>query len=125
MSRNLNARAPRSGGHEGAALAALLLLAAFGVHAAGPGSAAAPALPAMDLPPGPIYVCDVGGARTPVEYPGSVEQLCRRHPEMGPCQYERNACRKRGGRVYTSRGDEVTPAIETIYDQRVQRVKLP
>jgi hypothetical protein len=78
----------------------------------------------MDLPPGPIYICDVAGARAPIEFPGNVEQLCRRHPEMGPCQYERDACRRRGGRVYTSLGDEVTMAIEAEYDRGVRRVRF-
>ena len=59
------------------------------------------ALPDMNLPPGPIYVCDTAGARVPIELPANIESLCRRHPEMGPCQFERNACRTRGGRVYT------------------------
>jgi len=80
------------------------------------------ALPAMDLPPGPIYACDAGGTRTPIVFPGNVESLCRRHPEMTACQYERDQCRKRGGRVYTAKGDEVTPAIEAEYDKRVYRV---
>jgi len=79
-------------------------------------------LPAMDLPPGPIYACDVGGAQTPIVFPGNVESLCRRHPEMTACQYERDQCRKRGGRVYTTKGDEVTPAVEAEYDRRVYRV---
>jgi hypothetical protein len=82
------------------------------------------ALPSMQLPPGPIYACDVAGVRTPIEYPGNVEALCRRHPEMGPCQYERNACRHRGGRVYTSNGEEVTAAVEAEYDRKVRRVRF-
>lgn len=80
------------------------------------------ALPSMQLAVGPIYLCDIGGARTPIEFPGNVESLCRRHPEMGPCQYERNACRRRGGRVYTSNGEEVTAIVEAEYDRAVRRV---
>jgi hypothetical protein len=83
---------------------------------------AAVAMPSMQLPAGPIYACDIDGARTPIEFPDNVESLCRRHPEMGPCQYERNACRRRGGRVYTSIGEEVTAAVEAEYDRRVRRV---
>ena len=78
----------------------------------------------MQLPAGAIYVCEVAGARTPIEFPGNVESLCRRHPEMGPCQYERDACRRRGGRVYTSAGEEVTKEVETEYDKAVRRVRF-
>ena len=81
-------------------------------------------LPSMDLPPGPLYACDVAGVRTAIEYADNVEKLCRRHPEMGPCQYERDACRKNGGRVFTAKGDEVTPAVEAAYDERVRRVRF-
>ena len=80
------------------------------------------ALPSMQLPAGSIYLCDVSGVRTAIEFPGNVEALCRRHPEMGPCQYERNACRRRGGRVYTSNGEEVTAVVEAEYDRSVRRV---
>lgn len=82
------------------------------------------ALPATDLPPGPIYFCDVSGVRTPLALAPGVENLCRRHPEMSACQYERSACRASGGRVYTSKGEEVTPAVEARYDERVRRVRL-
>jgi len=82
------------------------------------------ALPDMNLPPGPIYLCDTGGAREAIALPANVESLCRRHPEMGPCQFERNACRSRGGRVYTSGGEEVTAAVESLYDERVRRVRF-
>ncbi len=82
------------------------------------------ALPATDLPAGPIYFCDVGGVRTPLALAPGVENLCRRHPEMSACQFERSACRATGGRVYTSKGEEVTPAVEARYDERVRRVLL-
>lgn len=59
-----------------------------------------------------------------MELAPNVDALCRRHPEMGPCQYERNACRRRGGRVYTSIGEEVTAAVEAEYDRKVRRVTL-
>jgi hypothetical protein len=61
-------------------------------------------LPSLDFPPGPLYACVVGGARSAIDYEPRVEQLCRRHPEMGPCQYERNACRAKGGRVLHGEG---------------------
>ncbi len=78
----------------------------------------------MDLPPGPIYVCDTKGKKAPIEYSEGVEKLCRRHPEMGPCQYERDLCRGSGGRVYTSKGEEVTKAVEAAYDEKVHRVRF-
>jgi hypothetical protein len=78
----------------------------------------------MDLPPGPIYRCAIAGSQSVLVLPENIESLCRRHPEMGPCQYEREACRQRGGRVYTSKGDEVTAAVEAEYDKRVRRVRF-
>ncbi len=81
-------------------------------------------LPSLDFPPGALYACDVAGTRTAIEFEPRVEQLCRRHPEMGPCQYERNLCRSRGGRVYTQKGEEVTPAVEAEYDRVVRRVRF-
>ena len=81
-------------------------------------------LPSLDFPPGPLYACVAAGARSTIDYEPRVEQLCRRHPEMGPCQYERNACRARGGRVYTAKGEEVTLAVEAEYDRIVRRVRF-
>ena len=94
--------------------------------AAAPGARMPPAtvLPSMDLPPGPLYTCDVAGMRTAIDYAENVEKLCRRHPEMGPCQYERDACRNGGGRVFTAKGEEVTPAVEAAYDAKVRRVRF-
>jgi hypothetical protein len=82
------------------------------------------AMPAADPPPGPLYFCDVGGTRAPLELDTRVDQLCRRHPQMGPCQYERDACRARGGRVFTARDEEITPAVEAEYDRLVRRVRF-
>jgi len=53
-----------------------------------------------------------------------VAALCRRHPEMGPCQYARNACRSDGGRVYAADGSEITQADESEYDKKVMRVRV-
>jgi len=93
---------------------------------AAPPAAAAPApriaLPSTDFPPGPLYYCVTSANRTAIEYDSRVEQLCRRHPEMGPCQYERNACRAQKGRVFTAKGEEVTMAVEAEYDKAVTRV---
>jgi hypothetical protein len=82
------------------------------------------ALPTMDLPPGPIYRCELAGRREVLTLPENIEALCRRHPEMGPCQYERDACRQRGGRVVTAKGEEVSLAVEAEYDKRVRRVRF-
>jgi hypothetical protein len=81
-------------------------------------------MPSPDFLPGPLYVCDVGGTRGPIDLEANVDGLCRRHPEMGPCQYERDACRKAGGRVFTARGEEITSGVEAEYDRIVQRVRL-
>jgi hypothetical protein len=91
---------------------------------------AVPSLPASAIvvPPGALYVCvsESGGTprSTAIEYEGKTDALCRKHPEMGPCQYERNACRRGGGRVYAADGSEITLATEAEYDRRVRRVQF-
>ena len=81
-------------------------------------------LPSLDFPAGPLYYCDAAGTRQPIVYEPRVDGICRRHPEMGPCQYEREQCRAKGGRVYTARGEEVTRAVEAEYDKAVRRVRF-
>src|SRR3982751_5718275 len=82
-------------------------------------------LPSLDFPAGqPLYVCATASGKTTIDYEPRVETLCRRHPEMGPCQYERDACRAKGGRVYTQKGEEVTMAVEAEYDRVVMRVRF-
>ena len=81
-------------------------------------------LPAADPPPGPLYTCERSGAREALPLAPAVDQLCRRHPEMNPCQYERDQCRAGGGRVFTARGEEVTRVVEAEYDKRVVRIRL-
>jgi hypothetical protein len=85
-------------------------------------------LPPIVVPADAIYVCvvDAGGTRrqTVIEFVPKVHQLCSRHPEMGPCQYERNACRNVGGRVYAASGQEITLATEAEYDRKVMRVRF-
>jgi hypothetical protein len=87
---------------------------------------ATPVTPPVVVPPGVIYVCVTapGGSltQTAIEYAPKVDELCRKHPEMGPCQYERNACRSRGGRVFAADGKEITMATEAEYDRKVRRV---
>jgi len=92
--------------------------------------AAVPRLPAsaIVIPPGALYVCvsESGGTsrQTGIAYEGKIDALCRKHPEMGPCQYERNACRRGGGRVYAADGTEITLATEAEYDRKVWRVQF-
>ena len=50
--------------------------------------------------------------------------LCKRHPEMGPCQYERDLCRRSGGRVFAANGQEITRQIEDEYDRKVMRARF-
>lgn len=87
-----------------------------------------PAPPAIVVPPNTLYVCvvDKGGVRkqTVIEFAPKVDALCARHPEMGPCQYERNICRSAGGRVYAANGDEITMTTEADYDKKVMRVRF-
>ncbi|MFO1314624.1 MAG: hypothetical protein U1F58_03390 [Burkholderiales bacterium] len=89
-----------------------------------PAPPASVAMPNREFLSGPLYYCAVGDARAAIEYEAKVESLCRRHPEMGPCQYERNLCRAKGGRVFTARGEEVSPGVEAEYDKAVMRVRL-
>jgi hypothetical protein len=65
-----------------------------------------------------------GQEARPISLEPRVETLCRRHPEMGPCQYERQSCRLGGGRVYTARGEEITLQHEREYDRRVLRMRF-
>jgi hypothetical protein len=86
------------------------------------------ARPQVVVPADAIYVCvvnDQGTRRqTVIEFVPKVHELCRRHPEMGPCQYERNVCRSAGGRVYAANGQEITMATEAEYDRKVMRVRF-
>lgn len=92
--------------------------------AAPPGAAPA----AIVVPAGAIYVCvtDANGVRqtTVIEFEPKVHAVCAKNPEMGPCQYERNACRSRGGRVYAANGVEITMQTEAEYDKKVMRVRF-
>ena len=91
-----------------------------------PAASATPSLPAIAVPAGTIYVCVTGTGsatvQTAIEYAPKVDALCRKHPEMGPCQYERNVCRGKGGRVFAADGKEITMATEAEYDKKVRRV---
>jgi hypothetical protein len=85
-------------------------------------------LAAIVVPPNTQYVCvsEVNGVakQMSIEFSPKVADLCRRHPEMGPCKYERDVCRRSNGRVYTVKGVEITKQTETEYDKKVIRVVL-
>ncbi len=100
-------------------------------------SAASPALSASTksspvttivVPADTLYVCvsETGGerAQTSIVFDKKVGDICRRHPEMGPCQYERDICRRSGGRVYAANGVEITRQTEDEYDKKVLRVRF-
>ena len=74
------------------------------------------------------YTCVTDGAdgrkQTAIELEPKVASLCARHPEMGPCQYEREVCRKSGGRVFAQGGQEITRRTEDEYDRKVLRVRF-
>jgi hypothetical protein len=93
-----------------------------------PGALAPVPEPAIVLPPKAQYVCvtDVAGQRqqTVIEFSPKVTTMCLKHPEMGPCQYERNACRRSGGRVFAAEGKEITMATEAEYDKKVLRIRF-
>jgi len=83
-------------------------------------------LAAIFVPPNTQYVCvsETNGVRqqTSIEFSTKVAALCRKHPEMGPCKYERDVCRRSNGRVYAANGVEITKQTEAEYDKRVMRV---
>ncbi|MDQ2964033.1 MAG: hypothetical protein M3R31_12905 [Pseudomonadota bacterium] len=88
---------------------------------------APPPLVPIVVPPNTLYVCviDTQGVRqqTAIEFSSpKVGKLCRRHPEMSACKYERNLCRSSGGRVFAANGTEITQLTEMEYDKRVLRV---
>jgi hypothetical protein len=101
-----------------------LALAWFGSVLHGDVTATTPVV----VPPGSTYVCvtETGGVRreAPVEFSPKVGAMCTRHPEMGPCRYERNVCRSKGGRVYAAGGVEVSLQMEAEYDRKVMRVRI-
>ncbi len=76
--------------------------------------------------PDVLYVCvgARGERQTPIELSPSLAGLCRKHPEMGPCQYQRETCRRAGGRVFAADGLEITPAVEAEYDRKVLRARF-
>ena len=93
-------------------------------------SAATPATAtsAIVVPADTLYVCvsEAAGQRTQtsIAFDKKVGDICRRHPEMGPCQYERDICRRSGGRVYAANGVEITRQTENEYDKKVLRVRF-
>lgn len=82
----------------------------------------------LQVPPTALYVCVSGNGnprkQTAIEFAPKVGALCKRHPEMGPCQYERDLCRKSGGRVFAANGQEITRQVEDEYDRKVWRARF-
>jgi len=76
----------------------------------------------------PRYECVRGPAgaetRQIIVFPENSGRVCSRFPAMGPCQYERAACRAKGGRVIRFDGIEITTDVEKEYDKQVQRFRL-
>jgi len=62
--------------------------------------------------------------RAAITFPEKSGRICARFPAMGPCQYERAACRASGGRVIRFDGVEITKDVEHEYDKQVQRFRL-
>jgi hypothetical protein len=91
-------------------------------------SKAAPPLSPPTIQPNTLYVCvtqrDGQQQQTAIEFSPRVAKLCGKHPEMGPCQYERNICRASGGRVFAANGQEITMLTEAEYDKKVMRVRF-
>jgi hypothetical protein len=118
------------GGSEGAAVVRRPLPATVlpPVASVAPGAPALPPSPSVVVPAGSIYVCvsEVAGVRqqTTIVFSPKVDTLCERHPEMGPCQYERDMCRRSGGRVYAAGGVEITLQTEADYDRKVLRARF-
>jgi hypothetical protein len=65
-----------------------------------------------------------GGSNSPITLPENTLRVCSRFPAMGPCQYERDACRAKRGRVIRFDGVEITKEVEAEYDKQVQRFRL-
>src|SRR5260370_34099854 len=78
------------------------------------------------VPPNTQYVCvsEANGVRqqTSIDFSAKVADLCRKHPAMGPCKYERDICRRANGRVYPANGLEITMQTEAEYDKKVMRM---
>lgn len=71
------------------------------------------------------YVCvsETNGERqqTSIEVSKKLPELCSRHPEMGPCKYERDVCQSSSERLCAANGVEITKPTEAEYDRRVMR----
>ena len=91
-------------------------------------STAPQGLAVTGVAPGTLYVCvtNAGGEQrqTAIELSAQVADVCRKAPEMSPCQYERELCRRHGGRVFAADGTEITRATEAEYDKRVLRIRM-
>ena len=106
----------------------VLLVVGLGAVSAVTRPAVADKLDAASIPASAVYVCATGGGKdrtiAAIQLEERVAALCRRHAEMGPCQYARNGCRASGGRVYAADGSEITQADEAEYDKKVMRRRV-
>jgi len=97
-------------------------------QSARPAPAAAPREAPVAIPAGAVYGCALGSGDerrvTAIELAPRVAALCSKHPEMGPCQSEREGCRRSGGQVFAADGTEITAATEAEYDRKVARIRL-
>ena len=93
-----------------------------------PAAPTVPPEPPIAIPAGAVYVCVTGFGEqrsvTAIEFAPKVAALCAKDPEMGPCQYEREACRRNSGRVFAADGKEITRATEAEYDRKVTRLRF-
>ena len=93
-------------------------------------SAVAPSqkLDPSSFPAGAVYVCSSGtGVQrkvTAIAFDEKAGAMCRRHPEMGPCQYERDLCRKSGGRVYAADGAEMRVGTTSFDVREIAGIKI-
>jgi len=71
-----------------------------------------------------VCVSETNGVRqqTSIKFSTKVVTLCCKHPEMGPCKYESDVCRRGNERLYAANGVEITKQVEAEYDKKVTRV---
>jgi hypothetical protein len=85
-----------------------------------------PAVVIAGAAPGAIYVCvtELAGQtqQRAIELAPEVAKLCRKAGNGS--RHTGATCRRRGGRVFTVDGTEITLQTEAEYDRRVMRVRM-